>query len=587
MDPKSEYDVIMEDEVKIAAVVPTRANSTRVRHKNTRKFGDSSLLSLTLAKLKQVRSIHKIIVSSNEEASIRIGENMGVSTVRRAEEFCTSECRPSVWTMELARQVKSAGCTHMLFCHCVCPFMKVETYQKVVDTYSDGHHTCVGTASVLKKFMFQNGGPLNFEFGDSMPRSQDLEPIYIPTFGAVLVKCDDVIKHCSILQRDTTFIEVDDIEAIDIDTNLDFFLSENLSRHRAATSELVDVLINHTGTHPKLLDCTIRDGGYETNFEFSPEFVAAAFNACAQHGVDFFEIGFRNTLKCDGKGAWYNVSDEDIDRLWPMLDTNTSTQLAIMVTCGRFTRKDFKPRRESKIQLIRVLVHREDGEYLHLDSAINDCKYLIGIGYEVCLNIANAESLSDEQISQVVHATVDVPQLCIYIADTFGNMCPREVEDILFRFRKIKGSSMQLGFHAHNHCGMANANSLIASACGYSMIDSTIGGLGKNAGNASTEYMILSLHPPKSLVTMKSFFELYSNSAFSDHNGRNLLLTISGSLGFHSDYVIELLHKFENDHVAIFDLLTKLHTHLAESARGKCDSSSDRALLSQLQALPA
>ena len=57
MDPKSEYDVIMEDEVKIAAVVPTRANSTRVRHKNTRKFGDSSLLSLTLAKLKQVRSI--------------------------------------------------------------------------------------------------------------------------------------------------------------------------------------------------------------------------------------------------------------------------------------------------------------------------------------------------------------------------------------------------------------------------------------------------------------------------------------------------------------------------------------------------
>ena len=86
---------------------------------------------------------------------------------------------------------------------------------------------------------------------------------------------------------------------------------------------------------------------------------------------------------------------------------------------------------------------------------------------------------------------------------------------------------------------------------------------------------------------MKSFFELYSNSAFSDHNGRNLLLTISGSLGFHSDYVIELLHKFENDHVAIFDLLTKLHTHLAESARGKCDSSSDRALLSQLQALPA
>ena len=297
-----------------------------------------------------------------------------------------------------------------------------------------------------------NGGPLNFEFGDSMPRSQDLEPIHIPTFGAVLVKCDDVIKHCSILQRDTTFIEVDDIEAIDIDTNLDFFLSENLSRHRAATSELVDVLINHTGTHPKLLDCTIRDGGYETNFEFSPEFVAAAFNACAQHGVDFFEIGFRNTLKCDGKGAWYNVSDEDIDRLWPMLDTNTSSQLAIMVTCGRFTRKDFKPRRESKIQLIRVLVHREDGEYLHLDSAVNDCKYLIGIGYEVCLNIANAESLSDEQISQVVHATVDVPQLCIYIADTFGNMCPREVEDILFRFRKIKGSSIQLGFHAHNHC---------------------------------------------------------------------------------------------------------------------------------------
>jgi hypothetical protein len=207
------------------------------------------------------------------------------------------------------------------------------------------------------------------------------------------------------------------------------------------------------------------------------------------------------------------------------------------------------------------------------------------MGYKVCLNIANAESISDNQIRQILDAIVDLPQLCIYVADTFGNMSPEDVQDVLSRFRNINGKLVPMGFHGHNHCGLANANSLVASKCGYSMIDSSIGGLGKNAGNTMTEYMVCALRAPKTLSTMKMFFGLYSGSILPEHGMRNLLFVISGSVGFHSDYVVTLLDKFENDHEAIFEMLVRLQEHLSDQMKIRNDSSSDRNLIDNLRSI--
>merc|ERR1711998_365577 len=137
------------------------------------------------------------------------------------------------------------------------------------------------------------------------------------------------------------------------------------------------------------------------------------------------------------------------------------------------------------------------------------------MGYQVCLNFGNAESLDDDQIRTILRAIADVPLLCVYVADTFGNMSLDAVQDLLLRFRNLNGKNVPIGFHGHNHCGLANANSIVAANCGYTMIDSTIGGLGKNAGNVMTEFIVCTLKSPKSLRSMKAFCKLYSAPCYT------------------------------------------------------------------------
>ena len=44
----------------------------------------------------------------------------------------------------------------------------------------------------------------------------------------------------------------------------------------------------------KILDCTLRDGGYYTNWDFSSEVVDSYIQAMNQLPIDYLEVGYRN-----------------------------------------------------------------------------------------------------------------------------------------------------------------------------------------------------------------------------------------------------------------------------------------------------
>ena len=56
----------------------------------------------------------------------------------------------------------------------------------------------------------------------------------------------------------------------------------------------------------KILDCTIRDGGHLTGWNFPDELVTASFEAASKSGIDYFEIGYLNGV--GGKFAQCNSS---------------------------------------------------------------------------------------------------------------------------------------------------------------------------------------------------------------------------------------------------------------------------------------
>lgn len=87
----------------------------------------------------------------------------------------------------------------------------------------------MSTVSSVKEFMWLDGKPVNYD-PQHAPNSQDLPDIVALNFGTTVVHRDDLIKNSNIIGKSPKFVTTSDIEAIDIDTPLDFYIAEQIYR---------------------------------------------------------------------------------------------------------------------------------------------------------------------------------------------------------------------------------------------------------------------------------------------------------------------------------------------------------------------
>jgi len=324
------------------------------------------------------------------------------------------------------------------------------------------------------------------------------------------------------------------------------------------------------------LDCTIRDGGYNNNWKFDDDFVINLYNTISKIGYDYLEIGFRNSLHSNNTGKYYNLSDNDIYAIWNK--SEYKCKIAIMVTLNRFKLEDFSLKEHSKIDLIRLLVHRESGSY-DIQNVFETGWALMEKGYEVAINFGNANCLTPSDIETIIDKYDQTTNKikCIYLADTFGSFTPELVTKLKKMFKHVP-----IGFHGHNNTHNELINSIQAIQDQYAMIDSTMNGYGKNSGNTQTE--LLAYYKNKNFNYFSeifSFFNLYKN-IYSNYDVYKLLCFISGHEDTHTDYINFLIDRFGNDnYVTLFNQLMCIINYTKDSIN-KNDSSSQRDLIPHL-----
>lgn len=215
--------------MKITAVIPIRTGSQRVKDKNLRPFADTNLMELKIKTLLQVPELTSIVVNTNSDLAIDIVNEKykGVKAHRREEYFASSQCSGS----EFFRHLGEVTDTDIfVYCPCTSPFVKSETISQCINQYlSSSEYDCLATVSSIKEFLWLNGKPMNYDPLHA-PNSQDLPDVVALNFGVTVVKKEDLIKNCNIIGKKPQFVVTDDIEAIDIDTPLDFYIAEQLYR---------------------------------------------------------------------------------------------------------------------------------------------------------------------------------------------------------------------------------------------------------------------------------------------------------------------------------------------------------------------
>lgn len=149
----------------------------------------------------------------------------GVKTHRREEYYASSECSGS----EFFRHLGEVTDTDIfIYSPCTSPFVKPETFTKCINAYLDrGKFDCISTVSEVKEFLWLDGKPLNYNPLNA-PNSQNLPDVVALNFGVTVVGKEDLIRNRNIIGKNPRFVKTSDIEAIDIDTPLDFYIAEQI-----------------------------------------------------------------------------------------------------------------------------------------------------------------------------------------------------------------------------------------------------------------------------------------------------------------------------------------------------------------------
>ena len=245
----------------------------------------------------------------------------------------------------------------------------------------------------------------------------------------------------------------------------------------------------------KVLDCTIRDGGLINNHQFEDDFVRGVYQTCVEAGVDYMELGYKNSESIFSRqknGDWRFCREDDIRRI--VGDNETDLKLCAMIDAGKTNWKnDVAPKSQSILDVIRVAFYVD--QVSEAVDMINDSH---SKGYEVWANLMAASTAKEIEIDQSLDTLANTPASVFVVVDSFGSMYGEQIENLVKKYLKYgQQSGKEVGIHAHNNQQLAFSNSIGAIIHGASRIDASIGGLGRGAGNCPMELLLGFLRNPK------------------------------------------------------------------------------------------
>jgi 4-hydroxy 2-oxovalerate aldolase len=307
-----------------------------------------------------------------------------------------------------------------------------------------------------------------------------------------------------------------------------------------------------------IMDCTLRDGGYYNSWDFDIKTVKKYLAAMRDSGVDVVELGYRFSPTSLFLGPYAYCSEDFLG----LLNLPNNLEYAVMIDetdvsnyyhgMDIFFNRYFVPRDVSVISIVRVAVHQD-----RIENAKKICLKLQKLGYKVCLNVMQIHHCSTQYIEEIA---IKISSWgCIstfYFADSLGSLKAEQVERIL---NSIKNKwSGDIGFHAHNNCNAALENTVLAYRSGCNWIDATVNGMGRGAGNAPTEMLLIELMKGGDKFShLSKLFDLVLNEFTLLKQkykwGGGLLYQLAASYNLHPTYVQKMLSDTKYDTNSLLD----------------------------------
>lgn len=236
----------------------------------------------------------------------------------------------------------------------------------------------------------------------------------------------------------------------------------------------------------KILDCTLRDGGYYTNWDFDKDLVDSYIQSFNNLPIEYLEVGYRSPVQKQYHGEYFYLPVYVMKRL----KEQSTKKLVIILNEKDVKADDVELLLRPCIGLITMIRLAIDPE--HFERAIGLAKVIKSMGFEIGFNVMYMSKWKQYKGFLDLLPKIEGIADYFYMVDSYGGVYPEDVKETIALVRKQ--INIPLGFHGHNNMELGLINTLTAIEEGVEMVDVTVTGMGRGAGNLKTELLLTALN---------------------------------------------------------------------------------------------
>jgi 4-hydroxy 2-oxovalerate aldolase/long-chain acyl-CoA synthetase len=305
---------------------------------------------------------------------------------------------------------------------------------------------------------------------------------------------------------------------------------------------------------PRILDCTIRDGSYVVDFQFTAEDTAVIAAGLESAGIEWIEIGHGLGLNASNAGKGAAAATDDA-YLRAAQETLRHAMWGMFFIPGIGRHEDLERAASYGMRFVRIGANAPE-----IDQTEPFVRRALELGLHVSVNLMKSYAVPPERLVELSKMAEGYGAHVVSLVDSAGTMLPDDVRAYVSRMKDALRAD--IGFHGHDNLALGMANVLAAIEAGAAVVDTTLQGIGRGGGNAVTEILVAILHK-QGVATGIDLNRLMDVSErvvrpLLKGKGHDPLNITSGFAGFHSSALAMILRHADRHHVDPRDLIVEV-----------------------------
>lgn len=293
----------------------------------------------------------------------------------------------------------------------------------------------------------------------------------------------------------------------------------------------------------KILDCTLRDGGYVNDWGFGKNNIRSMISNMVSAHIDIIETGFIRDVSHNEDSAVFSSMEQIAEMIHPK---KTGIIYAVMIEQRNFNNRLISKYDGLSVDVIRLTFRKNEWA-----EAKETAKILMEKGYKVCVQPVGTATYDDKALLNLINEVNELNPYAFYLVDTLGMMYMRDMRRFFYLIDNNLSPNICLGFHSHNNLQMSfsNAQEMVRLNTDRTIIiDTSCYGMGRGVGNLATElfadYINKNVEHKYSLAPILNIVDKFLMPIYAKKRwGYDLPYFLSAIAECHPNYAAHLMKK--------------------------------------------